>query len=139
MKINKLVLAGLVVGTALTLVADTVVYPRGIASEMSIESTESVYRWEAADECSEMEPKGTWRLPTLNELIVLCGSGQSPQYNCSKNFLWTTKRLEIVFTNDTVVGREDEGGEGAWLAIQPLTHEWVYGWYAKYHSYRCVK
>jgi hypothetical protein len=135
MKINKLVFVGLLVGIAVTLVADTVVYPRGFASEMSSEGPQREH-WEAADECSEMEPKGTWRLPTVNEVIVLCDSVHN---DCGLRYLWTSKRLEIVSAGEIVVGREEEGGYGAWLALRPTTHEWTYGWFAKVHYYRCVK
>jgi hypothetical protein len=133
MKINKVVLGSLVVATTITLVADSFVYPRGFAREMTDRSSATFEHYQAADSCSEIEPKGSWRLPTTNELMTLCSPGQvSPDYNCQVDYLWTSERVE----SEEVAS---QNGEGAWLGIRPTTHEWIHGSYWDNFYYRCVK
>lgn len=92
------------------------------------------YEWnerrdDAGNDCSNREPKGTWRLPTPNELMTLCASGMDHDCNDKELYL-TSKRAD---TN------ESSGSLNGWVAIRPFTHEWVSGNVDQYLFYRCVK
>jgi hypothetical protein len=88
------------------------------------------WNWEhniAEDHCSDREPKGTWRLPTPNELITLCASGN---YNVQdKELHLTTKRADTLQSSNF----------NGWFAMRPATHEWFSGNIYQILFYRCVK
>jgi hypothetical protein len=120
--------------------SDTSVATKGYADNSILEAggfatqiTEQ-YEWNelrntAGDDCSKREPKGTWRLPTPNELMTLCASGAGNDCN-DKELHLTTKRAD---------SNENSGGSNGWVAIRPFTHEWVSGNIYQYLFYRCVK
>jgi len=96
--------------------------PAGVTT-ISPRSTSSVNYKTAVNACSIMEPRGSWKLPTLSELLNMCATEDA---NCTEtDSLWTSTRS----ANST----------GYWVRLNPSNDTWSSNLYFYSNYYRCVK
>ena len=108
-------------------------------SKLSDVSTTKKTHKEASDICSEMFPRGSWRLPLVGELSKLCTVGR---YDCrTPYYAWTAdptsfdREEEYLWTNTFRSNRV-----GYWIVMEPERDKWKsLSYYKDTAHYRCVR
>jgi hypothetical protein len=113
-------------------------------SKLSDVSTEKKTHKEAADWCSEINPRGAWRLPLIGELSKLCTTGRN---DCRTQY-YLPKYANAVEGSDDYTNREEEylwtntfksNTVGNWIIMEPERDRWKsLSYYKDTAHFRCV-